>query len=157
MGRSFARPRLASARVIPGSDPGQAKSPGAWRPARDLPRGSQGETQCPPGRIQRRDGATFPGMSITVESDSALHDMVDAAVDAYVRWREECAGARDAYDWWLCAAKDDRALASCAYVAALDREEIAASVYEAAMRRLGHEFADGPLAKPRRLWGGCAS
>ena len=46
---------------------------------------------------------------------------------------------------------------SCAYIAALDREETAASVYGEAMRRLGDEFVDGPLAEPRRLWRGSLS
>lgn len=92
-----------------------------------------------------------------VEPLSPLHDIVDAAIDAYVRWREECASARDAYDRWSSAAKADRVLASCAYIAALDREESAASVYADAMKRLGDEFVDGPLAEPRRVWGGCPS
>jgi hypothetical protein len=92
-----------------------------------------------------------------VESLSPLHDVVDAAIDAYVWWREECAGARDAYDRWSSAVTADRMLASCAYIAALDREETAASVYADAMRRLGKEFVDGPLAEPRRVWGGCPS
>ena len=96
-------------------------------------------------------------MSILVEPLSPLHDVVDAAVEAYVRWREECAGARDAYDRWSSAAKADGTLASCAYIAALDREEIAANVYADAMKRLGNEFVDGPLAEPRRVWGGCPS
>ena len=96
-------------------------------------------------------------MSIRVEPVSPLHDVVDAALDAYVAWREECARARGAYRRWSSAAKADRMLASCAYLAALDREEAAASVYATAMSRLGDEFADGPLAEPRRVWGARSS
>jgi hypothetical protein len=76
-------------------------------------------------------------MSIGVEPVSLQADAVDYAVDAYVRWREECVGTREAYRRWLSAATVDRMLASCAFVAALDREEAAASVYADAMRRLG--------------------
>jgi hypothetical protein len=96
-------------------------------------------------------------MSIAAEPLSPLHDIVDDAIDAYIRWREECAGAREAYDRWSAAATADRMLASCAYVAALDREEIAARVYADAMKRLGDEFVDGPLAEPRRVWEGGSS
>ena len=96
-------------------------------------------------------------MSIRVATASPLHTVVDAAVDAYVSWREACAEAREAYGRWESALKADRMLASCAYLAALDREEIAAHVYAAAMKRLGDEFADGPLAEPRRVWQGCSS
>ena len=96
-------------------------------------------------------------MSIRVEPLSPLHEVVDEALDAYVGWREECDGAREAYRRWSSAARADRMLAFCAYLAALDREEVAANVYSDAMRRLGDEFANGPLAEPRRAWGGCSS
>jgi len=84
---------------------------------------------------------------------SPLPAVVDAAIDAYVSWREECADASEAYHRWSSAAKADRMLASCAYFAALDREEIAASVYAGAMRRLGDECVGGPRAAPRRVRG----
>ena len=96
-------------------------------------------------------------MSVRVEPVSPHHEVVDAALDAYVGWREECADTREAYRRWSSAAKPDRMLASCAYLAALDREEAAARVYADAMRRLGDEFVNGPLAEPRRLWGACSS
>jgi len=93
-------------------------------------------------------------MNAPVQTIAPLTEVVDDAVDAYVRWREECDDAREAYLRWSCAAKADRTLASYAYIAALDREEIAASVYAVAMRRLGQEFVEGPFAEPRRLWRG---
>ena len=96
-------------------------------------------------------------MSIPVDPVSPVHEVVDAAVDAYVRWREECANACEAYRRWSSAPKADQMLASCGYMAALDREESAATVYADAMRRLGNEFVDGPLAEPRRVWGACSS
>ena len=95
-------------------------------------------------------------MSIGIEPVSPKADVVDDAVEAYVRWREECAGAREAYRRWSSAEKTERMLASSAYVAALDREGIAASVYADAMRRLGDECFDAWQAEPRRLWGGSA-
>ena len=93
-------------------------------------------------------------MSIGVERVPPHADVVDDAVDAYVRWREECAGAREAYHRWSSAETADRMLASCAYMAALDREEIAANVYAEAMRRLRDECFDTWRAEPRRVWGG---
>ncbi|HUA45614.1 MAG TPA: hypothetical protein VMA77_10325 [Solirubrobacteraceae bacterium] len=96
-------------------------------------------------------------MSISVQSVAPQADVVDDAVDAYVRWREECAGAGEAYHQWSGAEKADRQLAYCAYTAALDREEAAASVYAEAMRRLGDECVDAWRAEPRRAWGGHSS
>jgi hypothetical protein len=93
-------------------------------------------------------------MSIGLEPVSLPADAVDYAVDAYVRWREECAGTREAYRRWSSAATVDRMLGFCAYVAALDREEAAATVYADAMRRLGNECIDAWRAEPRRVWGG---
>lgn len=96
-------------------------------------------------------------MTIGVPPVSPHADVVDDAVEAYVRWREECAGAHEAYARWSSAEKADRLLASCAYMAALDREETAASVYADAMRRLSDECLDTWQGEPRRVWGGCSS
>jgi hypothetical protein len=96
-------------------------------------------------------------MSISVESATPQADVVDDAVDAYVRWREECAGAGEAYHRWSGAEKADRTLGYCAYTGALDREEAAASVYAEAMRRLGDECVHAWRAEPRRVWGGYSS
>ena len=60
------------------------------------------------------------------------------AVDAYVAWREECVAVRTAYLAWRRARAVEAALAFDAYEAALDREEVAAEVYAALMRRVGH-------------------
>jgi hypothetical protein len=62
--------------------------------------------------------------------------MVDEAMDGYVEWREECVRVWDAYQRWLNAVRQDAALASRAYVAALDREERAAEVYAGLISRL---------------------
>lgn len=44
-------------------------------------------------------------------------------------WREECAAVASSYENWSRAESGDRALAFSAYVAALDREELAAASY----------------------------
>jgi hypothetical protein len=55
--------------------------------------------------------------------------LVDALIDVYVSWREECAAVAGAYEDWTAAEPGDRKLAYGAYVAALDREEKAATTY----------------------------
>jgi hypothetical protein len=72
--------------------------------------------------------------------------MVDEAMDGYVEWREECARVWDAYHRWLSAVRADAALASRAYLAALDREERAAEVYAGLISRL-----DRLVAASRRM------
>jgi hypothetical protein len=55
---------------------------------------------------------------------------IDALVDEYVRWREECVMVHHAYDFWTIAPPRERRLAHAAYLAALDREGEAAANYE---------------------------
>jgi hypothetical protein len=55
--------------------------------------------------------------------------LVDAAIDAYVDWREACARVREAYVQWERAPSADAPVAFSSYRAALDREECAADVY----------------------------
>jgi predicted aminopeptidase len=55
--------------------------------------------------------------------------LVDAAVDAYADWREECLAVQDAYDRWMNAPISDARWAFVAYRAALDREERASETY----------------------------
>jgi hypothetical protein len=55
--------------------------------------------------------------------------LVDAATDAYVEWREECAEVWDAYERWAQAPEIDAAGAFVAYRAALDREQSASHAY----------------------------
>ena len=59
---------------------------------------------------------------------------VDLALDAYVAWREECAAVRAAYLTWTRVG----ATAFDAYAAALEREELAATLYADLVRRVGH-------------------
>jgi hypothetical protein len=60
--------------------------------------------------------------------------LVDAATDAYVAWREECTGVWDAYERWADAPDIDVAGAFVAYRAALDREESASHAYADLLR-----------------------
>jgi hypothetical protein len=62
--------------------------------------------------------------------------LVDEAMDAYVDWREECAGVWDAYERWAHAPKIDAAGAFSAYRAALDREECASHAYADLLARI---------------------
>lgn len=96
-------------------------------------------------------------VSVAVQPVCPISEIVDAAIDAYVCWREECEFVREAYRGWSIAQSADRVLATTAYLAALDLEEVAASVYAAAMKRLGDECASGRLAEPRRVWAGASS
>ena len=70
-------------------------------------------------------------MSLNRTSSSAAGQspLVDAVIDGYMTWREESAAVAASYEQWRRAARDDRASAFDAYVAALDSEEHAASVY----------------------------
>ena len=61
---------------------------------------------------------------------------VDAVIDTYVEWREECETVETAYERWLGSERPERRLTYAAYAAALDREEKAANVYRLAATRL---------------------
>jgi hypothetical protein len=53
----------------------------------------------------------------------------DAVDDGYATWREENGTVAESYRGWNSADRDERSLAYAAYVAALDREERAATAY----------------------------
>jgi hypothetical protein len=61
--------------------------------------------------------------------DSPASTIIDAMMDRYVSWREECAAVEKSYRDWLGARREDRTVAFAVYAAALDREEYAASAY----------------------------
>jgi hypothetical protein len=67
---------------------------------------------------------------------------VKSALQAYVRWRKECAEVRAAYVRWASADRHCAALEYAAYNAALEREEGAAARYArlAARAELGPEL-----------------
>lgn len=98
-----------------------------------------GRPTCGPSPAPPRDGPrecvadVAAGSRVSRRIDSRL---LDEAVDAYVDWREECAGVWSAYGRWLRATVVDAPLAFSAYRAAVDREECAAHVYGALMTRI---------------------
>jgi hypothetical protein len=61
---------------------------------------------------------------------------VDAFVERYVDWREQCEVLDSAYRGWAQATGSKRDMAFAMYRAALDREEKTARAYELAATRL---------------------
>lgn len=54
---------------------------------------------------------------------------IDELLERYVSWREECQAVATAYHWWTHARRGERLLTYAGYLAALDREEVAAHFY----------------------------
>jgi len=63
--------------------------------------------------------------------------LVDGLMDAYVSWREACMRVGDAYRSWASETDLGGTSTFGRYTAALDREERAAEVYAALVRRAG--------------------
>ena len=61
---------------------------------------------------------------------------VDDMMDGYVSWRDACAAVAVSYENWKSSVRTDQKLAFSAYVAALDREEQAATAYERAVAQV---------------------
>ena len=76
-------------------------------------------------------------MSLNMPSRYAASQtkLVDDVIEGYVSWREESAAVTATYDRWSCAPREERSNAFQAYVAALDREEHAASAYRRLLER----------------------
>jgi hypothetical protein len=55
---------------------------------------------------------------------------VDDMMDNYVSWRDACSAVAVSYENWKCSGRTEKKLTFSAYVAALDREEQAATAYE---------------------------
>jgi hypothetical protein len=55
--------------------------------------------------------------------------VVDQFVESYLRWREACEEVRSAYDLWRKCTPSHRTVGFKTYLAALDREELAARVH----------------------------
>ena len=56
--------------------------------------------------------------------------LIDAVIGGYMTWREESAAVAATYETWDRASGNGRAIAFADYLAALDREEHAASEYQ---------------------------
>jgi hypothetical protein len=72
--------------------------------------------------------------------------LVQAVMDAYLRWRDECDELSVAYGRWSVAEGADAALAFEDYSAALDREERVAETYAGLIRRAREHRAFSPNA-----------
>jgi hypothetical protein len=59
-----------------------------------------------------------------------MAQLVNAGLDRYLTWRAESIALAASYENWTGASGDARAGAFDAYLAALDREEQAASAYQ---------------------------
>jgi len=64
-------------------------------------------------------------------------ELIDAVMDAYIDWREESAEVTATYRTWSQAPARERTLSYDNYVAALDREELAANVYMRLIDQVG--------------------
>jgi hypothetical protein len=63
--------------------------------------------------------------------------LVNAAMDAYLDWRDQCAAVSGAYRRWADSGEAGVASAWRAYETALDREEHASARYDEVVRRIG--------------------
>jgi hypothetical protein len=64
-------------------------------------------------------------------------ELIDAVMDAYIEWREESAEVAATYRTWNEAPAYERTLSYDNYLAALDREELAANVYMRLIEQVG--------------------
>ena len=63
-------------------------------------------------------------------------ELTDELIELYCDWRTRCEEVRANYERFSSAPRADRASASAAFEAALDREESAAEAYAAQLRRI---------------------
>jgi hypothetical protein len=76
-------------------------------------------------------------MATVMGRESALlRRSIDALLEIYVSWLEECHAVRQAYQWWADSDRGHSELAYAGYVAALDREEHAARAYAEQVERV---------------------
>jgi hypothetical protein len=76
----------------------------------------------------RDRGSAFPG--------GRRRRLVDEMMDDYVSWRDACAAVAVSYENWERSERRDKKLAFGVYVAALDREEQAATAYQRAVAQV---------------------
>jgi hypothetical protein len=78
-------------------------------------------------------------------SQGTYDSLIDDLSDAYMEWRAESAAVEAAYGRWSIADSADAANAFAVYLAALDREELAAGEYA-----LLYERGRAPWSRERR-------
>jgi hypothetical protein len=91
----------------------------------------------------QQDGALSPA------SRAALTPLVDELLNVYVLWREECGAVAAAYENWRASERRDDGLAFSAYLAALDREELAAATYRSLVDRIAEVHRSGASTAQR--------
>jgi hypothetical protein len=98
-----------------------------------------------PAIAMKADGVAAP------TSHAALTPLVDELMDLYVSWLEECAAVTASYENWRASERRDNQLAFSAYLAALAREEHAASTYQGLVERVAeaHGGRSAPARKKR--------
>jgi hypothetical protein len=79
-------------------------------------------------RLLSSGGAGRPARAERSPAAEEQARLVDAFIDTYVVWREQCAEVQRAYDRWI-AGRDQREPAFSAYTAELDSEERCARAY----------------------------
>jgi hypothetical protein len=86
--------------------------------------------------------------------NNGIYDrLVDETLDAYVEWREECAGVRDAYRRWSSAPLSEVTDAFREYLTALEYEEHAADRYAQLIRRVSQHASVRPRnQRDERHW-----
>src|SRR5918996_3571835 len=155
---------------LPALQPGQAAPPRACgdgpgitivlarQPERTPPPPRAREAAPGPGRGRSaphprpRPGRLLPARG-EVMNAKVRPELIDALMEAYVEWREECATLRRAYERWLSFPTWERELAFAAYTAALDREQQASIVYSNWIERVQGEIDSTwrrPLNRLRR-------
>jgi hypothetical protein len=87
-------------------------------------------------------GSSFSNVPQPEPSDGAVHvsalsdtnsafarSAIDELFERYVSWHEECQAVRVAYRRWADSGRGERRLSYAVYLAALDREQVAASTF----------------------------
>ncbi len=69
-------------------------------------------------------------------SPADLIVLIDELIAAYVSWRTECSAVTRAYRFWSTGGRRHRDAAFDVYVAALDREERAATTYRSVLEQI---------------------
>jgi hypothetical protein len=72
---------------------------------------------------------------IRSQSAATRTQLIDAVMEGYVTWREECAAVAVTYQAWTRSSEEERAKAYDSYVAALEHEEHAAARYQRLIER----------------------
>jgi hypothetical protein len=81
-------------------------------------------------------------MSMVTDNHTALAPgTIDALLERYVHWREQCIAVRETYRRWLDCTHGRRGLAYAGYLAALDGEEQAARAYADQVERIRNLLA----------------